>query len=80
MNQCACDIKGHRYVLDLEPAVFNWEFTRGPKGERVLLLSWLHQTQFRNIVSLTLATIRLKLPFIRIISAIQDLDEPAEEE
>ena len=80
MDQCACVIKGRRYILDLEPAEFHWEFTRGTKGERVFLCSWLRRTQFRNIISLTLLTIRLKLPLIRICNAIQDLDEPVEEE
>jgi hypothetical protein len=80
MSQCACVIKGRRYILDLEPAEFDWQFTRGTKGERVLLLSWLRQTQFENIVALTLVTIRLKWPFITIIRCTRDIDEPEEEE
>lgn len=79
MNQCACEIHGRKLILDLEPAEFDWQFTRGTRGERVLILSWRRETQFRNIITLTVVTIRLKLPFIIIVRAVRDLEEDIKE-
>ncbi len=80
MKQCECELYGRHYILDVEPAEFGWEFTRGTKGDGVLVLSWCYRTHFRNIVLLTLATIRLKPPFLRISKAVLDLDEPVDED
>lgn len=80
MGLCRCEINGHHYILELASAQFEWEYTRGTRGERVLFFSWRRETQFKNIIYLRLITLRLCRPFFTHQVAVLDRNEPFEGE
>jgi len=80
MSQCACEIKGRRYILDLEPVEFEIWPEKNTRGRPCLCFVWRRKTQFRNIIQLRLLTFHLGPPWVTHALAITDLDEPVEEE
>lgn len=66
-------------VLDLQPAEFDFQFTRDIHGRRAIVLSWRRVSQYANLVYLRIVTLRLAWPFILNNCAILDRNEPVEE-
>lgn len=78
--ECLTTIGDRQYHLEFGPPAFDWTFDRGLKGEKVLILSWVRESQFRNIIFLRLITLRLRWPFFTHVAAVTNRDDLGEEE